>query len=477
MLGNSATRKGSPVIENSFPNPFGINEPEFPPDVTSKQASELDPEKAISSTGIQKEKVPPCDSGRRAWACLLGAATIEGLMWGFPMTFGVFQSYLQTHPPFENNRYIPVVGVLATGISYLGNPLITPITIKYQKYQRHMICFGWLICIVALLASSFATKLWHLMFTQGFLYGVGIVLLYFPVLSMVNEWFIKRRGLAYGIMFGSAGAFGLALPFVVERLLHSYGYATTVRAFAIGIFILVGPMLPLLKPRLLPLVHTNTPSETTLDTTVFTNPLFYSASLSNIFQGLAFFLPFVYLPSYAHDIGLNNAQSTLALSFLNTSQIIGQIGIGYLSDHHSIYIPLFLSPFFSALCTFLLWGFAKSFSPLTIFSILYGIFSGGYSVLYCRFATSLATTGLWLYSIFDFQRGVGNIVGGVVSGVLVKGGVVEVSYGVRRYQWLVVLVGGSMFVSCLGGFGWFVKDRRLTLRWRGGKERKPKAMG
>jgi hypothetical protein len=82
MLGNSATRKGSLVIENSFPNPFGINELEFPPDITSKQASELDPEKAASSTGIQKEKIPPCDSGRRAWACLLGAATIEGLMWG-----------------------------------------------------------------------------------------------------------------------------------------------------------------------------------------------------------------------------------------------------------------------------------------------------------------------------------------------------------------------------------------------------------
>ncbi|KAH8751427.1 major facilitator superfamily domain-containing protein [Hyaloscypha finlandica] len=263
-------------------------------------------------------------------------------------------------------------------------------------------------------------------------------------------------------------------------------------------FILVGPMLPLLQPRVLSLVHTNTPSETSFDTTVFTNPLFYSASLSNIFQGLAFFLPFIYLPTYAHDIGLNNAKSTLALSFLNISQIIGQIGIGYLSDHHSIYIPLFLSPFFSALCTFLLWGFAKSFAPLIIFSILYGIFSGGYSVLYCRFATSLTSTeelrgvegrgsgvergnqratGLWLYSIFDFQRGVGNIVGGVVSGALVKGRVVEVSYGAGKYEWLVVLVGGSLFVSCLGGSGWFVKDRRLTLRWRRGKEGKPKAVG
>jgi hypothetical protein len=48
------------------------------------------------------------------------------------------------------------------------------------------------------------------------------------------------------IRFGSAGAFGLALPFVVERLLHSYGYATTVRAFAIGI---VRPLSLLLLPR------------------------------------------------------------------------------------------------------------------------------------------------------------------------------------------------------------------------------------
>jgi hypothetical protein len=39
--------------------------------------------------------------------------------------------------------------------------------------------------------------------------------------------------------FGSAGACGLGLPFIVERLLQKYGYATTIRAFALGI---VGPL-------------------------------------------------------------------------------------------------------------------------------------------------------------------------------------------------------------------------------------------
>jgi MFS family permease len=63
-----------------------------------------------------------------------------------------------------------------------------------------MICIGCLICIVSLVLSSFATKLWHLMITQGFLYAVGFLLMYYPVLSMVNEWFVDKRGLAYGLM-------------------------------------------------------------------------------------------------------------------------------------------------------------------------------------------------------------------------------------------------------------------------------------
>jgi MFS family permease len=176
-------------------------------------------------------------------------------------------------------------------------------------------------------------------------------------------------------------------------------------------FILVGPTLLFLKPRLPTTMHHH--SEAKLDTSVFVNPLFLSASFSNIFQGLAFFLPFIYLPSYASSLSLTKTQSALPLSLLNLSQIFGQIGIGYLSDHYSLYVPLFLSPFFSALSVFMLWGFAKSFGPLVVFSILYGIFSGGYSVLYCRFVTSLSSeraTGLWLYAIFDFQRGVGNVV-------------------------------------------------------------------
>lgn len=230
VLGKSTKRQSSFVIENGFPNPFGINAPDPPPDVT-EQTSESDPEKRPTVVKFQENSLLPVDGGWGAWSCLLGAATIEGLMWaGYLLAVFYFiltkrQGFLWRSEFFNHTFKSPSLrkqsihrsswsisnGVyiwslfrpwltFSQGISYVGNPLVTPSTIRYQKYQRHMICIGWLVCIVALLSSSFATKLWHLIVTQGLLYGIGIVIIYYPMLSMLNEWFVKRRGLAYGLM-------------------------------------------------------------------------------------------------------------------------------------------------------------------------------------------------------------------------------------------------------------------------------------
>jgi sugar phosphate permease len=153
---------------------------------------------------------------------------------------------------------------------------------------------------------------------------------------------------------------------------------------------------------------------------------------------------------------------------MSISQIAGQIGMGYLSDHYDAHIPLFFSPFFSALSIFILWGFSKSLGTLLVFSILYGVFAGGYSVLYCRFATSLTSqraTGLWLYSIFEFQRGAGNIIGGTVSGLVIKGPVDATGYGMGKYEGVVLLAGGSLLISSLGSFGWFFRGQCLKFAY------------
>ena len=33
---------------------------------------------------------------------------------GFPITWGVFQTYFETHPPFKNQKHLAMVGTLTT---------------------------------------------------------------------------------------------------------------------------------------------------------------------------------------------------------------------------------------------------------------------------------------------------------------------------------------------------------------------------
>lgn len=61
---------------------------------------------------------------------------------GFPLSFGVFQNYYSQQPQFANNPFISIVGTVASGISYLGAPLVIPVIKRYSKYQRHMIWIG-----------------------------------------------------------------------------------------------------------------------------------------------------------------------------------------------------------------------------------------------------------------------------------------------------------------------------------------------
>ena len=58
----------------------------------------------------------------------------------------------------------------------------------------------------ALIAASFSTRIWHLILTQGVLYAVGGTMLYAPIMFYLEEWFIKKRGLAYGVMWSGVGA-------------------------------------------------------------------------------------------------------------------------------------------------------------------------------------------------------------------------------------------------------------------------------
>jgi hypothetical protein len=54
---------------------------------------------------------------------------------------------------------------------------MVPLVKRFPKYQKHMIWFGWTLCIAGLVGGSFVTTLPGLMFTQGIMYGGTYIIL------------------------------------------------------------------------------------------------------------------------------------------------------------------------------------------------------------------------------------------------------------------------------------------------------------
>ncbi len=81
---------------------------------------------------------------------------------------------------------------------------------------------------------------------------VGFVTFIYPIINMVDEWWIRRKGLALGAISAASGASGVFMPFIMNILLTRYGYQTTLRAVAVAMVVLTGPLIPTLRGRLPP---------------------------------------------------------------------------------------------------------------------------------------------------------------------------------------------------------------------------------
>jgi len=158
----------------------------------------------------------------------------------------------------------------------------------------------------------------------------------------------------------------------------------------------------------------------------------------------------------------------MLLCVLNLAQVVGQVLFGWISDKANVYIIVVCSTAGSAIVSCGLWMFATCIDHLIAFSMFYGVFAGGFSVLYARFVSCLTNDpaiGLWLYGMFAFQRGVGNVVSGPVSGELLKMVSKKLkSNPAAAYQPLILFVGMAFVVAAFGGVGYFFQCKQR--RWR-----------
>ncbi|KAJ7739059.1 MFS general substrate transporter [Mycena maculata] len=442
-------------------------------------------------TSVNGSALPPTDGGFGAWSFLAAAFIVEAIVWGFPNSYGVFlDSYLQDPRFASQNRatsLLPLVGTLSSGMIYCsGGPVINPIIARYPHLRPKMMWIGAILCCGTLLGASYATKacinIFQLILLQGVLYAIGGSLLYLPCISYMSEWFVVRRGMANGILFAGTSTGGLILPLVLPPLISNYGSSKTLRILSIAIGVLLFPLIPLVKGRL---SHTRTrvhgPSPRGAhDWTK--NKSFCVFLAANTLQGFAYFVPIVYLPTFANSLRISRSNSAVTLSLLNGASVVGRLSMGFLTDKVNPWILALSTLFTTSATTFILWGvLSHSFAGLLAFGMLYGSVASGFTSLWTGFVRPVAKDdpelSTKLYGYLLLTRGIGNVVSTPISARLYSRvrNVTDAAHlestgfdvGNGRFETLIIYV-GTCFAGAAGvaALGWAMDVRKGKGRQR-----------
>ncbi|KAJ1304561.1 hypothetical protein OPQ81_005702 [Rhizoctonia solani] len=464
----SAQRESQERISiQSTPQPHSNNSENANSSNFTAQEDATRGEESLSS-GVEPSNIPPADRGFQAWLYLLGAFVVETLVWGFPNSFGVFLSYYSKMYQKEKGAelLLPLAGTLCSGLIYCSGPIIYPIVARYPSQRRTSMWIGNFICFGSLFGASFVKKPWQIVLLQGAGYGLGGSLLYAPTVSYMSEWFYARRGLANGVMNAGTAVGGLILPLVLPSIIRPHGTASTLRYLSIAVFVILSAILPFIRPRLPEdrIRHIAATSRTKWST----NKSFWLLICVTTLQGFAYFLPVVYLPTFAQDMGLSDSQASLALALLNGSSVISRIALGHLSDIFNPWVLTTLTLAATSAATFALWGIlVTTIGTLSVYSILFGALAGGFSSLWTGFVRPIAkddtTATTSMLGMLMLSRGLGNVLSTPISSALITGSMGDyVRSGLQsgsRWANLIIYI-GTVFAGAtsVGLFGW-LRDR------------------
>ncbi|KAM0449518.1 hypothetical protein ACHAO4_007538 [Trichoderma viride] len=415
-----------------------------------------------------EQTLPPADYGRGAYVALACCTAAQAPIWGYSVSFGIFQEYYSNpdHGIDASPGAIATVGSMQMGIMYLLMPVAFVILSKYPYLRRWCGPLGLVLTVVSLSASAFVTSIAGLIATQGALYSIGCGLLFSPISLYMDEWFVQRKSLAYGIMWSGKSSVGVAMPFLFSLLLRKFGLRATIISWAIASALLTLPTLFFLKPRIpLSTVSRARP----LSFAFLRHTSFWMMQFGVVVQSLGYLMPSTYVASYASAIGLSSVTGPILLAVFSTASVPGSLVHGMLGDRLSATKLVLLSSFGSALPVFLLWGLGRHLSTMIAFVILYGFFAGGFSSTWSSMTEEIkkddraAETSL-VFGLLLGGRGLGFLISGPFSGSLlsIKDLLTEEPLGYATKYGPMILCTG--ITAILGAWAPLWKGARITGR-------------
>ncbi|KAM0750692.1 MFS general substrate transporter [Meredithblackwellia eburnea MCA 4105] len=431
------------------------------PPLSGPVVSEIDTSRATSSdlgteAPFNGSELPPVDGGRAAWLFLLCSFILECTTWGYAGCYGVIEVYLTQNPPFnkEGLALITSVGTISLALYFILPVVVVMIYRRFPHKSKTIALTAMVVNCSSMLLSSFSTKIWHLICLQGILGGISGCVLYTPVLIWLQEWFVEKRGMASGIINAGTGVGGFVFPYMIGSLLQRYGFAWTIRVWAIFTFVCYSCCLLTLRPRI-PITSRRSVKLPPIKVSWLLSPVVVIMCITVFIAGLSYFPVALYIPNYTASLG-GPLQTTTALAILNASITIGALLSGWLSDRYSYSLLMVVMGIVTSATALLMWGFADTLGKTFGFAVIFGLFSGNTS-LWMTVSRDVSGTNLQKSSLvfcsFCIARGIASVLGPLIASSLYRksDSMKIATWGRFGFSQVIIFVGAMAIASSVGG--------------------------
>lgn len=199
----------------------------------SRTDSEVACEEAARLTADQEEPeddglsycdyhdLPQPPDGGYGWVIVFASFMCNMIVDGIAYTFGIFQPEITSHYDSTLSE-TAWVGSLLSGMYLSAGPVVSALC---NKFGCRAVCIsGGIISTFAFVICIFSPSVKWLMWTYGFIGGIGFGMIYLPAVVCVGYYFETKRSLATGIAVCGSGVGTFAFAPLATTLLQYYDW-------------------------------------------------------------------------------------------------------------------------------------------------------------------------------------------------------------------------------------------------------------
>lgn len=361
-------------------------------DATNTSTDEKDVDLSTTTNVILSDAQFVIREGGYGWINVVCSFLLNAVTWGVNTTFGVYFSYYLQHDYFPGAT--PMKYAYVGGLSVASCMLVAPfvnLLWRSSGWFKTPLYLGMVLVTLGQVGAGLSKTYIQLLFTQGFIFGVGLGLTMIPTQPLLSQWFRRKLSYAQGLAAAGSGMGGLVLANTTRYLIQKKSLQYALICNGIVSCVVLLPCITLMKStepqnlRFLPSRFRKHLSDAApakikknpLELKWFVHPGYIFVLLFGVFSMIGYFVALYSLAAFASSaLEFSQKQASTLQSILAAGQMLGRPLCGFLLDLVGRHPCTITIQVLAGLTCFAFWLPARSFGLLVVFAITQGLLGG-----------------------------------------------------------------------------------------------------